>query len=375
MRKKEYPYQNLSLKDMKGEVWEDIPGLDGYYCISNYGRVKRGAFEILRKDGAIMHMQPRMSKTELTLIRNNSINDNVYFLRAKIMQSGKKYNIGIARLVYYCFIKKFDLSNHHLVVLAKDCNGKNVHPDNLILVDLSKKQKRIFERNRLIKTFYYTYDEFIQEGVEKSVNPYCKQVTQYTTVGKKIKTFPSIRAAAITLDISEVGINSVLKERQVTYGGFVWRYGNARYVDMKSFWENKKTQFHKKTGQKVTQYDLNGKRIACYLAIAEAVRTTGAGSGEICNVINGKQRTAGGFIWKKGTGKPSIDVSNFVYGAAWRGQKRQKKVKQYTLTGKYIQTFESVKAAAAFVGIKDSAVSIACHQGHRTCKGYKWRYT
>jgi len=25
---RKYPYQNLSLKDMKGEVWEDIPKLD-----------------------------------------------------------------------------------------------------------------------------------------------------------------------------------------------------------------------------------------------------------------------------------------------------------------------------------------------------------
>lgn len=150
--------------------------------------------------------------------------------------------------------------------------------------------------------------------------------------------------------------------------------GKAKSVDMKSFWENKRMQLLEKRGQKVTQYDLRGKRVASYLAIAEAARATGAGSGEICNVINGKQRTAGGFIWKKGEGNPIIDVSNFVYSGAWRGQKQQKKVKQYTLAGKYIRTFDSVKAVAEFIGVNATAISVALTESHRTCKGYRWRF-
>ena len=34
------PYQNLSLEDMPGEVWKDIPGWEGRYQVSNKGRVK-----------------------------------------------------------------------------------------------------------------------------------------------------------------------------------------------------------------------------------------------------------------------------------------------------------------------------------------------
>ena len=85
------------------------------------------------------------------------------------------------------------MDNYKLVVLEKDCNGKNIHPDNLILVNIQRKNKRVFERNRLKRTFYHTYDEYIQEGVEKSVNPYCKQVSQYKPDGRKIKTLSSIR--------------------------------------------------------------------------------------------------------------------------------------------------------------------------------------
>ncbi|MBX2925878.1 MAG: hypothetical protein KF746_27025 [Chitinophagaceae bacterium] len=44
-------YKDRSLKDRKGEKWEDIPGLDGYYLVSNYGRVKRVRRELRRTDG------------------------------------------------------------------------------------------------------------------------------------------------------------------------------------------------------------------------------------------------------------------------------------------------------------------------------------
>jgi hypothetical protein len=41
MSQKVYPYQNISLENLEGEVWEDVPGLDGYFLISNFGRTKR----------------------------------------------------------------------------------------------------------------------------------------------------------------------------------------------------------------------------------------------------------------------------------------------------------------------------------------------
>jgi len=373
MRKKEYPYQNLSLGNMEEEEWDDIPGLDGYYCISNFGRIKRESFEIQHSNGHTRLMKPKILKPELMQIENKTVKDKVYFLRARITLAGKSYQISIARLLYYLFVRKFDLSNHYLVVLPKDGDGKNIHPDNLILTDIQRKQKRIYDRNRLERTFYHTYDEYMQEGVEKSVNPFCKQVTQYTMDGAKIKTYPSIKAAAITLGISSVGINSVLKDRQVSCGGFVWRYGKAKRTDMKSLWADKKVQFQKKMGQRITQYDLKGNVVAQYPAMAEAARATGTCSGDISLVVNGKQRIAGGFIWKKGFRKHSIDVSNFVYGADWRGQKRQKKITQYDPQGIYIQTFPSVKSAALSLGISPSYITMALSGKIKLAKGFIWK--
>ncbi len=40
MLKKLKPYQNLSLQDIEGEEWRDIEDFEGYYMVSNMGRVK-----------------------------------------------------------------------------------------------------------------------------------------------------------------------------------------------------------------------------------------------------------------------------------------------------------------------------------------------
>ncbi len=369
---RKYPYQNLHLGNLKGELWEDIPGLDGYYRISNFGRTKRMAFEILYSNGQLRQIKEKILTPELAVQKNKSVQDNSYYLRIKMMLAGVVYNFSVARLVYYCFVKKFDLSDYSLVVLAKDCDSKNIRPDNLILVNISRKQKRIFERDRLVKQLPDAYDEFVNQGLTKSSNPFCKQITQYTQEGKKIQTYPSTDVASRILGISENSINSVLKGRQVSGGGFVWRYGDAENVDVEAVREERKLHRKKLTGQKVSQYSREGKRIATYLTITDAAQATGLSTADICAVFNGRQRSAGGYIWKKGWGKLEIDLSNYAIGEEWRAQVRFKKVKQYSPEGKYLQTFNSVKEAAASLGISPSYISSVLNK-KRLAKGFLWK--
>lgn len=370
---KTYPYQDTVSENLKNEQWKDIPGLEGYYRVSNLGRVRRLPFEIICSNGQLRHIKPRFMAADIGICKNNTVKDEIYFLRVKIMREGELLSFSLSRLVYYCFIKKFDLSDHLLVVLCKDGNGKNIHPDNLALVDISYKQQRVFDRNRSQRTFVYSYDEFIEHGSEISSISYCKQISQYTPDGRKIQTYPSISAASQAVDIRAVAILAVLKERQVSCGGFVWRYGKAKKIDMKSFRESRSLHHKKLVGQKVSQYNDRGEKIATYLAIADAARATGIGTGEISLVSNGKQKSAGGYIWKKGWGKATIDLSNYAFGETLRAQRRQKKVKQYSAAGKYVQTFPSVKAAALAMHLTPSSISTALDKDGKLAKGFMWR--
>ena len=45
MPKKNYPYLNLELKALPGERFKPIKGLEGYFQVSNKGRVKRLEYE------------------------------------------------------------------------------------------------------------------------------------------------------------------------------------------------------------------------------------------------------------------------------------------------------------------------------------------
>jgi hypothetical protein len=373
MKQRKYPYLQLDLDDLHYERWDDIPFLDGLYQISNFGRIKRLDIETVTKRGHTMKFKTKILRPWLEKIKNNSMNDYTHFLDCKICREGVIYKFSIARLVYYCFVKKFALDNYSLFVVTKDGDGRNVKPANLQLTDIYGKQKLIYGRGRYISNVTTIFDEYIKDGKIKSKNPYSKQVSQYTLEGKFIQTFPGIRVAAKITSASESGIISVLKKRQISSGGYVWDYGIKKHINVAAIRKQNLENRDILIGRKVTQYNLKGKRIACYYTIAEAARKTGVTQSDIHAVLKNDQRSAGGFIWKEGFGKLTIDVKGLLRGEAWRAFRLQKQVVQCDRKGKNISTFESVKAAAAYIGLSTASISGAIKFG-RQVKGFYWRF-
>ncbi len=62
--------------------------------------------------------------------------------------------------------------------------------------------------------------------------------------------------------------------------------------------ENKRAAATAFYGRAVIQYSLEGKEIARYRSMCEAERKTGASEQGISKVCAGKQKTAGGYLWK-----------------------------------------------------------------------------
>ena len=56
------PYENFSLEDILGEVWKDIPGWEGIYQISNFGRVKAIARTVKDGRGSMHYVKTRIIK-------------------------------------------------------------------------------------------------------------------------------------------------------------------------------------------------------------------------------------------------------------------------------------------------------------------------
>ncbi|HUZ60670.1 MAG TPA: NUMOD4 domain-containing protein, partial [Hanamia sp.] len=81
----EYPYQNTSLKSINGEKWKDILGLEGYFMVSNFGRVKRLEYEMTYRNGAIYIKPEKIIKPMIIRQKNKLKNDFTQFLVNRVM--------------------------------------------------------------------------------------------------------------------------------------------------------------------------------------------------------------------------------------------------------------------------------------------------
>ena len=370
-----YPYQNTGLTNLKGECWKDIPGLEMYFKISNYGRIKRLEYELEYSDGRLYIKPEKIIKPVLMKIPNRFMKDNVYFLRATITLFKQKYNFSLARLVYYCFKGPIKLNDESALILTKDGNGLNITPSNLIKASLAEKQQRIFDLNRREPLFVDR--EARKRGIAKSKLTNNKQVTQYSMQGKKIKTYRSIAIASDKTGISHSHISNRARGHEFSAGGFIWRFGNAPEINISSMLDTiaKRRKKNKETfGKKVAQYKLNGRRVATYPTINDAAKITGIKHTEISRVMQKRRFSAGGFFWQEGGGPGFIDLSDYEYGEALRAKNRRRPVRQYSKGGKSLQRFESIKEAAEVVGVDSSTVIGALTGKHETAGGYRWKY-
>jgi hypothetical protein len=118
--------------------------------------------------------------------------------------------------------------------------------------------------------------------------------------------------------------------------------------------------------QAIYQYSLDGTYIATYQSVDEAKRA-----------CNGRRHDA---ISKR------IDTNSSVYGYQWRSyltnncgkyvvveDRHRRKVCAMTLTGEFVESFNSITEAAKWAKVDTSGVVRAC-AGGKVSGGFKWKY-
>ncbi len=87
-------YLDTSLEDRPGEEWEDIPGFDGYFRISNFGRVKRMERDIYDSQGGWYILPAKIRLAQINHSPNKFTQDNTQRLQACFyLASDRKENI------------------------------------------------------------------------------------------------------------------------------------------------------------------------------------------------------------------------------------------------------------------------------------------
>jgi hypothetical protein len=124
----------------------------------------------------------------------------------------------------------------------------------------------------------------------------------------------------------------------------------------------------------VSQYDHEGQFIKTHVSVHDAGAELGIAVSRIKeaileNLLQGKK-----YYWRSGASQSAIAVPDKEQKKQDGIRARFRPVEQLSLEGQALETYESVKAAAAQVSGQDSSIILACGNPKRTAYGFRWRY-
>ena len=228
------------------------------------------------------------------------------------------------------------------------------------IVDISRETgyatSTVLQRLESHKTF--SHEEAANRGVKLSAKAKEKIIYVYNQNGEQIKKFSCAEDASEKIGESVEKIRTWCR-KQVPKNNKLYSYEPLTNEQIINCF------LHQPNHKAIRQISLDGKELAVYESIQEAIRQTGINN--ICKVTKGETKTAGGYIWKY------VDDNECLVPIKSTQNKRQ--VAQYSLEGQLIQIYNSITEAAKATGQKSSSnISQVCKGKAQTAGGYVWRY-
>lgn len=208
---KKYPYQDLNLKDLRGERWKPIPDFEGLYAVSNHGRVKSLGRIIMGRWKEI-YKPERILRLKANETDNKTLGVPIYSLVATLTIDGVKHYFAVSRLVYHCFVAPIGVKGRSQLVSFKDKDGRNTHYSNLFITTNSEILFESFRSNRH----------------KSHLSILSKPVTQYDSDGQPIAWYPSYYDAGKQTGFSNRSIAAVAGQQYICYKGYFWRTGTHK---------------------------------------------------------------------------------------------------------------------------------------------------
>ena len=241
------------------EEWKDINGYEGYYQVSNLGRVKSLERVVICKNGSNKKIKEHLM--------SGSDNGNGY-LSVMLCRNGKQKRFYIHRLVALAFIP---------------------NPNNLPEINHINEFRKDDNSVSNLEWISYLDNRCYGTRLARVADSQSFETYQYDLEGNLINTFYSIKEASRRTGVSDTNIGECCNGKAITAGGYIWRNNHNPNVILP---ENK----HIKS---VDQYDIKTlEMIKTYNTIKEAAEEKNITASLITSCCKRKIHTAGGYIWR-----------------------------------------------------------------------------
>lgn len=182
------------------EIWKDVPGYEGLYQVSNFGRVKRMPYKRNRINPKSMRMANHHYKER---VMKGSISANGYY-RVSLSFKDKVTYKHIHRLVAEAFIPN---PNNYPCINHKDEVRTNNNVDNLEWC-----------------SYYYnnTYKDIRERMAKTYSKNHSRAVEMLSLSGRKIREFSSVKEAAIFVGGTSTSIDRAIAKTRKTAYGYIW---------------------------------------------------------------------------------------------------------------------------------------------------------
>ena len=177
---------------MKGEIWKDIEGFEGYYMVSNLGNVKSLNYRGKGKEGILKPV------------------DNGYgYLQVRLCQDGKAKCCYVHQLVATAFLEN--------PMGYTEINHKDEDKTNNVVSNLEW----------CSRSYNCSYNDRAKKAGKKVGKKLSKPVIAIHKINGLILEFPSAHEAERQTGINQGNIIKCCKGKKKSIGGFYWYYANV----------------------------------------------------------------------------------------------------------------------------------------------------
>lgn len=193
------------------------------------------------------------------------------------------------------------------------------------------------------------------------------EVIQYSIDGNRLRVYCAISEAAKSCGLHASNISFALNKTDRTAGNYVWRTKGNIYRGALA------KMPRANQAKPVTQYNMKGHKIRTYESARQAEKITGISSGTISFVARGKLKSTGGYIWLYDSTVNKIDVDKHYSDTAKNIIRNSKAVGMYSLEGKLLKLYPSIRVAAKKEGINANRISSVINGHSKSAGGFLWR--